>query len=163
MARTIIAPDLDNSRHTALFLAGSINNGASQDWQAQVVEGLKDLPDLVIYNPRRPNWNPNLAEEDEMGLRRQIRWELEHLREADLVFFYFDEAGFSPVSMLELGFCLPVFCPYVKRGNLIVTAHPQAPRRTNLEITLWDFGFPLLSYDAGLNELWKKLKGYPRT
>lgn len=158
LARILTALDPALFSHTSIFLAGSINNGASFDWQATVIQRLSHLPDLDIYNPRRSDWNPNLAEEDERGLRAQIRWELAHIREADLVFFYFDEVGLSPVSMLELVFRLPAFIPRNKRENLIVTAHLDTPRRANLSLTLADFGYLLHSFDRGLELLRQGIK-----
>lgn len=37
-----------------VFLAGSIEMGEAEDWQAQVV---KELSDYTILNPRRGDWD----------------------------------------------------------------------------------------------------------
>ena len=134
-----------NERLT-VFLAGSINNGASRDWQSEVVGLLHDFTDdIIIYNPRRASWN---SDPDPEFLSLQIKWELEHIVRADFVFFYFDEAGLSPVSMLELGLCVNSHAMRLPNsgGRLIVVAHPKAPRRTNLQVTIaGGFGIPVFS------------------
>src|SRR3546814_3122637 len=59
-----------------IFLSGSIDMGRAADWQADLIRTLGDL-DVVILNPRRPDWNPEwrpVAEEPEF--RRQVEWEL---------------------------------------------------------------------------------------
>jgi hypothetical protein len=74
--------DIDNSIYTVngvvplnLFLGGTIDNGNSENWQQQLIDEL-DLCDTVhpimIYNPRREEWNPNEGEE---GLENQIKWD----------------------------------------------------------------------------------------
>ena len=64
----------------SIFLAGSIQG--TPDWQAEMVEYLKDL-DMVIYNPRRKNFtikDPSAAE-------KQITWEYNHLKNSDILLF----------------------------------------------------------------------------
>ena len=40
----------------SLFLAGSIEMGGAEDWQQRVIAALADL-DLLVLNPRRPDWD----------------------------------------------------------------------------------------------------------
>ena len=62
MAKQIIAPDgyipLPNER--AIFLAGGITGCV--DWQWGMWEALKDIPRLVVYNPRRASFEPSGGE-----------------------------------------------------------------------------------------------------
>ena len=41
---------------TSLFLAGSIEMGTAEDWQAALTTRLADFP-VVILNPRRDDWD----------------------------------------------------------------------------------------------------------
>jgi len=101
MALIIEAPNevysLENNRNLKLFLAGGITN--CPDWQAKIIKGIKKLPDLTVYNPRRkdfPIGDPNAAEE-------QITWEFVHLSNADVVLFWFSRGSLNPIVLLELG------------------------------------------------------------
>src|SRR3546814_20234210 len=46
-----------------IFLSGSIDMGRAADWQADLIRTLGD-PDVVILNPRRPDWNPEGRSEE---------------------------------------------------------------------------------------------------
>ena len=45
----------------SVFLAGTIDNGNSLNWQDKTIIELINLgvKDLEVYNPRREHWNPN--------------------------------------------------------------------------------------------------------
>lgn len=97
-----------------VFLAGTIDNGSSVNWQDQVIEKLSDsTPNgitLVVYNPRRSNWNP--THEDQMI---QIDWEQRALADANHIFLVLLDGSKSPISLLELGLYaaskkITVFC-----------------------------------------------------
>lgn len=80
-----------------LFLAGGITN--CPDWQQELIEKIKDINDLIVYNPRRKNFpinDPNASEE-------QITWEYEHLRDADIIVFWFSKGSLNPIVLYELG------------------------------------------------------------
>jgi len=101
MAIIIEAPNevysLENDRNIRIFLAGGISN--CPDWQSEVLENLKDEDGLTIYNPRRTNFpmdDPKAAEE-------QITWEYEHLRDADVIAFWFSKGSLNPIVLYELG------------------------------------------------------------
>ena len=64
-----------------------------------VVNELKDIENLTVYTPRRKNFpinDPNAAEE-------QIAWEFQHLKEADILFFWFSRGSLNPIVLYELG------------------------------------------------------------
>lgn len=101
MAIIIEAPNevhsLENYNNLKMFLAGGITN--CPDWQSYVINELKDLDGLTIYNPRRKNFpinNPKASEE-------QIIWEFNHLRDADFLFFWFSKGSLNPIVLYELG------------------------------------------------------------
>jgi hypothetical protein len=80
-----------------LFLAGGITN--CPDWQSELIEKIKDFKKLIIYNPRRKNFpieDPNASEQ-------QITWEYEHLRDADIIVFWFSRGSLNPIVLFELG------------------------------------------------------------
>jgi hypothetical protein len=101
MALIIEAPNeiysLENNENLKLFLAGGITS--CPDWQAVLIEDIKELPNLTIYNPRRKNFpigDPNAAEE-------QITWEFIHFLNADILLYWFSEGSLNPIVLFELG------------------------------------------------------------
>jgi hypothetical protein len=115
---------LENDKNYKLFLAGSITN--CPDWQADIIEKLKDVEGLTIYNPRRKNFpmdDPNAAE-------AQIVWEYNHLKAANGISFWFDAGSLGPITLYELG----------RWGNantykgLIIGIHPDYKRKQDVEI-----------------------------
>lgn len=98
----------------SIFLAGTIDNGKSTDWQQQLIDNISDrVPDsLTIYNPRRDNWDDNA---DIDTLRDQIDWEQKHLEICGIIVMVLLDDSKSPISLMELGeFCdsqkIMVFC-----------------------------------------------------
>lgn len=56
MAKVIFAPNkIDKSKFT-VFLAGSIDMGKAKDWQQEIEDKLKE-DDVILFNPRRPDWD----------------------------------------------------------------------------------------------------------
>lgn len=101
-------------KKTSLFLAGTIDNGDSENWQKQVIDELSqyDYPELTIYNPRRARWNKNSSYSE---MEKQISWEQEHLKACDTIIMVLKDNSKSPISLMELGqFCdkkqMLVFC-----------------------------------------------------
>jgi hypothetical protein len=99
MAKVIEAPNKYTLKENeiSVFLAGGITN--CPDWQKELIELLKDTPDIVMYNPRRKNFpikDPNAAEE-------QITWEYNQLKEVDNLIFWFSRGSLNPIVLYELG------------------------------------------------------------
>lgn len=111
----------------SIFLAGSIDMGSAVDWQTRVEQELANY-DVVIYNPRRDDWDSSWVQDiSNRPFREQVEWELTHLEECDLILVYFDPHGAAPITLLELGlFGIPeneriiVCCPngYWRKGNV---------------------------------------------
>ena len=58
----ILNNNFNNQIVHSVFLAGTIDNGNSKNWQKEVIEEFRNinLPyNLDIYNPRVKEWNPN--------------------------------------------------------------------------------------------------------
>jgi hypothetical protein len=119
------APLLLDGPMPSVFLAGSIEMGSAEDWQARFERSLSDL-DVLILNPRRDEWDASWEQSITNPLfREQVEWELAGLEQADVVAMYFAPATKAPVTLLELGLCarddrLLVCCPagYWRRGNV---------------------------------------------
>lgn len=99
-----------------IFLAGTIDNGDSTDWQQELINtinGVELRRPTSIYNPRREEWP---SSDDHREIDRQIEWELSHLEKADLIVMNILANSKSPISLMELGLFaregrLMVFCP----------------------------------------------------
>lgn len=124
-------------RGVHVFLAGSIEMGKAIDWQADLISELSLNEHVgVIFNPRRPDWNPDWKQEmSNEPFRHQVEWELDNLDQANVVYFYFDKNTLSPVTLAELGYILGineysdrrvvVCCPdgYWRQGNVEIMCH----------------------------------------
>ena len=97
-----------------VFLAGTIDNGDSANWQDQVIEKLSSNPPkgmtLIVCNPRGSNWNA--THKDQMI---QIDWEQRALADTNHIFLVLLDGSKSPISLLELGLYakskkITVFC-----------------------------------------------------
>ena len=85
----------------SVFLAGTIDNGESIDWQASLSNEIQEeFPKVNIYNPRRADWDKDATVPD---LIEQIRWEQKYLNQCSILFFNILANSVSPVTLLELG------------------------------------------------------------
>jgi len=83
------------------FLAGGITN--CHQWQKSVINAIDSLDhdiDLVIYNPRRENFD--ITKDDS---KEQIKWEFNYLEKCDIFSMYFasSEKSNQPICLYELG------------------------------------------------------------
>jgi len=118
----------------SIFLAGTIDMGNSEDWQRKVSFALLDSTEnVVIYNPRRPDWDANWTQSMyNKEFNHQVNWELKSLRKSDLIFLYFAPGSKSPITLLELGINLDknriiVCCPkgFERKGNVDIVCHNE--------------------------------------
>jgi hypothetical protein len=137
------APILLDDRTPSVFLAGSIEMGAAEDWQGRIERVLADL-DVVLLNPRRDEWdaswvqslaNPTFVE--------QVEWELAGLERASLVAMYFAPSTRAPITLLELGLS-------ARSGRLVVCCPDGYWRKGNVEVVCRRYGVPLV---ASLDDL----------
>ncbi|WP_433827256.1 nucleoside 2-deoxyribosyltransferase domain-containing protein [Actinoplanes sp. CA-015351] len=113
----VVAPErLRGVPGAGIFLAGGISGVG--DWQQVAVELLRDAWP-VIYNPRRDDFPMGDAAEG----ARQIRWEFDHLANADAILFWFSHETVQPIVLFELGRWAASDKP------LAVGAHPGYARR----------------------------------
>lgn len=125
---TIIKPPRFIPNNLAcVFLAGSIEMGAAENWQ-QKVERLLSNTGYVVLNPRRDDWDSSWEQSiANPQFNEQVNWELQGLEEAEHIILYFDPNTKSPITLLELGLLagrspekLIVICPdgYWRKGNV---------------------------------------------
>lgn len=132
---------LNTELSTIIFLAGSIENGAAENWQEEVTEVLQkrwsrsNYQD-VILNPRRDDWNPQLKQSIyEPEFERQVKWELNGLEMANIVIFYFASNTKSPITLMELG-----LVSALKNKSVWVYCAPDFWRRGNIEVMCEKYG-----------------------
>lgn len=139
--RYIESPDIYRPRNgdRSIFLAGGISG--CPEWQQDMVRLLEDT-DLVVFNPRRKDFpadTPAAAE-------AQIRWEVDHLRLAQEVLFWFPCETLCPITLYELGSWS------MTDKTLYVGMHPDYVKRFDLEIQL-KLVRPLLEITYSLTDL----------
>lgn len=123
----------------SIFLAGGISG--CLDWQQDMVRLLTDTH-LVLLNPRRQDFpadNPAAAE-------AQIRWEVDHLRLANEVLFWFPSETLCPITLYELGSWA------MTDKTIYVGVHPDYQKRFDLEVQL-KLVRPMLEIASSLEEL----------
>jgi len=123
----------------SVFLAGTIDNGDSSNWQEDLINKCKDL-NVTFFNPRRKEWIQNPTSED---MEKQIKWEQEHLDSADIIIMCLLDNSKSPISLLELGL-------YPQSGKLLVFCNKAFYRYDNVRLTCQKYNIPLYPYDLNL-------------
>lgn len=137
----------ENDEHVIkIFLAGTIDNGDSENWQNKLIDTLlffnadnRDLGEdlslgnLIIYNPRREYWHADILDEE---LEKQIKWEQDHLDTSDIIVMYLADNSKSPVSLLELGL-------YGPQGKMIVFCTNKFYRYMNVKLTCDKYYIPM--------------------
>lgn len=118
----------------SVFLAGTIDNGDSTNWQEELIEKCKNL-NVVFYNPRKKEWPTNT-----LTVQDQIKWEQEHLDRADIIIMFLLDNSKSPISLLELGL-------YAQSGKIFVFCNPAFYRWENVRLTCDKYNIPLLRTD----------------
>jgi hypothetical protein len=135
MAQIIKPPqptDLSGKR-PMIFLAGSIEMGAADNWQEKFEAAFQD-ENLVILNPRRDEWDASWVHSlDNPQFVEQVEWELNALEQADVIALYFEPATKSPVSLLELGL-------FARSGKLVVCCPDGFWRKGNVDVVCRKYG-----------------------
>lgn len=140
--KIIKAPEIVcKTANLSVFLAGSIESDAAQQWQQKVIEAFLN-DEVTILNPRRDAWDTSWKQEiNNPMFKQQVDWELQGLEDCDLIIMYFDKHTKSPISLLELGLFarsnkLVVCCPegFWRKGNVdIVCDRYHIPQVASIE------------------------------
>ncbi|WP_372365398.1 nucleoside 2-deoxyribosyltransferase domain-containing protein [Candidatus Uabimicrobium sp. HlEnr_7] len=152
MAQIIKAPQkVEWSNKKSVFLAGSIDGGASVNWQITAENALKDL-DILVFNPRRDDWDSSWKQSiEDPQFKEQVEWELDQLDSATHILMYFAPDGKSPITLLELGL-------HAVRDNIVLVCSKNFWRRGNVEIVAARYNIPLYeNLEQGLEVLREKL------
>ena len=127
----------------SIFLAGTIDNGKSINWQLEMEDILKDY-NVTLLNPRRDNWNPNSSRSE---MVKQINWEIDNLYKCDVIFMNILEESLSPITLLELGL-------YANSGKMIVSCHEEFWRKINVDVVCDRFNIPRYdNFDDAITKL----------
>ncbi len=130
----------DEDTFTGIFLAGTIDMGTGEDWQAGLLDHFSSKPGrYLLYNPRQEHWDASRPGE----MDYQVNWELEHLEKSDVIIMNILPGSKSPITLLELGL-------FARSGKLHVVCTPEFYRYDNVRITCARYGVPLY---ATLDEL----------
>ena len=119
-----------------LFLAGTIDNGASEDWQALVVRHLTGIPGTIL-NPRRDDWDDTWVQRATFTpFREQVEWEQNAMERATWIGMNFLPDSKSPITLFELGL-------HIRHPGLIVCCPKTFYRFGNVEIVAARWGVRL--------------------
>lgn len=128
----------------SVFLAGSIEMGAAEDWQAKLTKHFEQdfgsfKTTYYLFNPRREKWDSTWVQSiDNPQFNEQVSWELTALDCAKYIYMYFDPNTKSPISLLELGL-------YAHSKKIIVCCPHGFYRRGNVEIVCERYNIPFYS------------------
>ncbi len=120
----------------SIFLAGTIDMGASENWQEETIRLLKQTESLAgtkihIYNPRRLDWNVDWKQSIDNGdFKTQVDWELDAISSCDVVAFNILADSKSPITLMELGLCAGMRT----NTSLVVRCEPGFWRKGNVDI-----------------------------
>lgn len=127
MAIVLKAPEpYEQDDRMSIFLGGSIDMGAAENWQDRLTKDLSDYNEIVILNPRRDDWDSSWKQDPTEGTQfyEQVEWELECQEQADVNIYYFTADSKAPITLLELGLFnddnVVVCCPkeFYRYGNV---------------------------------------------
>lgn len=119
-----------------VFLAGSIEMGEAPNWQMQVEREFAAKGDVLLYNPRREDWDSTWVQTlENPQFNTQVNWELEAMEAADLIIMYFAPGTQSPITLLELGL-------YARSGKLVVCCPEGFWRKGNVDIVCQRYDIP---------------------
>ncbi len=134
-----------DANEKVVFLAGSIENGVAEDWQAALAEQLQ-IPNLVMLNPRRKVWDATWEQSIENPLfAEQVEWELAGLELADLIIMNFIPRTLSPISLLEFGL-------FAHSGKMVVCCPDGFWRKGNVDAVCQRYGIKQVAKLADLAE-----------
>lgn len=136
-----------------IFLAGSIEMGKAEDWQAVIPELFKDRNKLTFLNPRRDDWDSSWEQkESNPQFSEQVNWEMDMLDACNIIFMYFSPETKSPISLLELGL-------HAESDKMIVCCPDEFWRKGNVDIVCSRYGIPVYNtLEAAIGRLRTLLK-----
>lgn len=132
----------------SVFLAGSIEMGKAEDCQTNLANFFDDNG-WNVFNPRRDDWDSSWVQEfQNPQFYQQVTWELNALKQADVVIMYFAPGTQSPISLLEMGL-------YAESGKLFVVCPDGFWRKGNVEIVC---NYYNISFSNSIEEFLEKIQ-----
>lgn len=124
--------EIGSGYYVTIFLAGTIDMGNSENWQAALVETFSSSEGrYILYNPRRDTFTSTPEE-----MEYQVNWELDHLEKSQIIIMNILGSSNSPVTLLEMGL-------FMKSGKLLVACEPDYYRHANVLLTCARYNVPL--------------------
>lgn len=145
MTQVIKAPEkYEETNAIRIFLGGSIDMGAAENWQDRLVKDLADYDDedVILLNPRRDDWDSSWVQDPTPGTQfyEQVAWELEEQENAEGIVYYFAADSKAPITLLELGL--------FGKGNAIVCCPKEFYRYGNVKMVCDRYGIIMVeTYD----------------
>lgn len=153
MATVLKAPqEFVQDDNASIFLGGSIDMGAAENWQERLTRDLSDYENLVILNPRRDDWDSSWEQDPTPGTQfyEQVEWELDCQEQADVNIYYFAADSKSPITLLELGL--------FAEDNVLVCCPKEFYRYGNVKMVCDRYNVKMVeSYDELLNTIRESL------
>lgn len=152
MINTYLPPiETPESTNCKIFLAGTIDNGQSENWQGEFINYMnKNYDNIDIYNPRR---SFEFIKQESKEFKEQVNWELKHLEKADIIIMNILNNSKSPISLLELGL-------YATSKKMLVICEPNFWRRGNVVMLCEKYNIPLYNHISEITlDLDKIIKG----
>jgi len=154
MAKVIKAPETIAllPRGKSIFLAGSIEMGKAENWQEKLERYLKRFENLIIFNPRRDDWDSSWVQSiDNPQFLEQVTWELIAQEHSDIIAIYFSPGTKSPITLPELGL-------FAHTGKQIVCCPEGYWRKGNIDITCQRYEIKNVdTFDLFINEIKERL------
>ena len=143
---------MNSENLTSVFLAGSIDMGSAEDWQAEISKALKDVS-CVVMNPRRTDWDSSWSQEIENDqFREQVEWELDGMENATLIAMCLTKDSKAPISLLELGL-------HASEGKMVVCCPTGFWRKGNVDIVCKRYGVPVFEdFDEFKTEVVERMR-----
>ncbi len=135
------------------FLGGAIDQGKAKNWQHEVVLGLADL-DVVIFNPRREQWDPDVEQDaNNKVFREQVEWEIKAQESCDVRLYVFTKDSKAPITFFEMG-------AWGTTRDSVVCAEEGFYRQGNLNNYCEHFEIPIYhDFKEMLSDLHETLEG----
>lgn len=138
------APEKDRKGEMGIrmFLAGSIEMGKARNWQKDLAGALRFKKNLIVYNPRRDDWDPTWTQsKNNPKFVEQVTWELKNILKSDIIVFYIQGDTLSPITLYELG--LISILSLKGKKKIFVCCEEEYFRLGNVEIVADLFKMPM--------------------
>jgi hypothetical protein len=149
------APPALTPGERSVFLAGSIEMGRAEPWQAAVEQALS-AEEVAILNPRRDEWDASWEQSiHNPQFRDQVVWELAGQEAATVIAMYFAPATKAPITLLELGL-------FARSGKVVACCPAGYWRRGNVEVVCARYGVPLVEdIEELVRQVRRRIQGAP--